>query len=216
MKSAEEFLQHLKTSQAPAASKPRLSSVGAPEIELDSTLTSALKRGWHLAPVLARSKDFPRSALAGQPTNNSEQVSQWWEQYFKSGCNWAVELGARSDLLILEVDYEVGRRMLPHLCSDNWSWRPTLQFTDPKARFICFHYSGQPLRAIGRDFSGVRIHRHSCILIPPSTYNTGAQVSYLNPGSKVLDLPDWLLDMSTISNETANPPQNDAEDYFAA
>jgi hypothetical protein len=51
----------------------------------------------------------------------------------------------------MEFDYLVGRRVLPHLCGNNWSWRPTLQFTDSDARFVCFHYSGQPLRAIGRD-----------------------------------------------------------------
>jgi hypothetical protein len=216
MKSAEEFLKNFKTPQMPASSQPRSSSIVASEIELDSTLTSALKRGWHIAPVLARSKNFPSKALAGHPTNDSVQVSQWWEQYFQSGCNWVAQMGARSDLLIMEFDYEVGRRMLPLLCGNNWSWRASLQFTDPNARFVCFHYSGQRLRAIGSDFPGVRIHHRSCILIPPSIYNTGAQVSYLNPGSKVLDLPDWLLDVRPTNVATANPPRDEAEDCFVA
>ena len=214
MKSAEEFLDNLKTSQADGASQPRLSSISAPEI--DSTLTSALKRRWHIAPVLAQSKNFSVKALAGRPTNDFVQVSHWWEQYFQSGCNWAVELGARSDLLIMEFDYNVGRRMLPHLCGNNWSWRTTLQFTDQNSRFVCFHYSGQPLRDIGRDFPGVRIHSRSCILIPPSTYSTGAQLSYLNPGAKVLDLQNWLLASSLIRTERANPHRDEDEDYFAA
>lgn len=201
MKSAEEFLEHLKTAQMSASPQPALSSTDTPEFKIDSTLISALKRGWHIAPVLARSKDFPREAVAGLPTQDFAQVSQWWEQYFETGCNWAAEMGARSDLLIMEFDYEVGRRMLPHLCGNNWSWQATLQFTDPNARFVCFHHSGQRLRAIGSDFPGVRIHRRSCILIPPSTYSTGAEVSYLNPGSKVLDLPDWLLDVRRKNNE---------------
>jgi hypothetical protein len=82
--------------------------------------------------------------------------------------------------------------------------------------FVCFHYSGERLRAIGRDFPGVRIHRRSCILIPPSTYNTGAQVSYLNPGSKVLDVPDWLLDGRQANHGAANPPTKEGEDWVAA
>lgn len=214
MKSAEEFIEHLKTAQASVPSQPTLSPTNAPEIEIDSTLASALERGWHIVPVLARSKDFPRNALAGHPTRDSGRISQWWEQYFKSGCNWAVEIGTRSDLIIMEFDHEVGHHVLPHLCGNDWSWRATLQFTDLNARFVCFRHSGQPLRAIGREFPGVRIHRRSCILIPPSTYNTGAQVSYLNPGSKVLDTPDWLLNSSRTKN--ANPYRNDDEDYFAA
>ena len=213
---AEEFLKNLKTAQAPAATQPRSASSDAPEIEIPSSLASALKRGWHIAPVLARSKNFPIKALAGHPTNDFVQVGQWWEQYFKTGCNWAVELGARSDLLIMEFDYEVGRRMLPHLCGNDWSWRSTLQFTDADARFVCFRHSGQRLRAIGRDFPGVRVHSRSCLLIPPSTYSTGAQVSYLNPGSKVLYLQDWLLASSPNRNEKANPQRNEDEDYFAA
>ncbi len=216
MKSAEEFLEHLKTAQASIASQPRLSSIDAPEIEIDSTLASALNRGWHIAPVLARSKNFSSEALAGRPTNDFGQISQWWEQFFQSGCNWAAELGARSDLLILEVDYQVGRHMLPNLCGSNWSWRTTLQFTDENARFVCFHHSGERLRAIGRDFPGVRIHRRSCILIPPSAHSTGAQVSYLNPGSKVQDAPVWLLDASWTANGNVNPCRKEDEDYFAA
>ena len=214
MKSAEEFLDHLKAAKAPAPSQPRLPD--AQEIEMDSALTSALNRGWHIAPVLARSKDFPSQALAGSPTRDFVQVSQWWEYYFQSGCNWAAELGARSDLLILEFDYQIGRRVLPHLCGNNWSWRSTLQFTDAKAQFVCFHHSGQRLRAIGRDFPGVRIHRRSCILIPPSTYSTGAQVSYLNPGSKVSDVPDWLLGVPRTNHGHAKPWRKEDEDYFAA
>jgi hypothetical protein len=215
MKSAEEFLESLKTVRVPA-SQPRLSSSDAPTIEMPASLSSALSRGWHIAPVLARSKDFPKQALAGAPTRDFDQVSQWWEQYFQGGCNWAVELGARSDLLVMEFDYEVGPRVLPHLCGNNWSWRTTLQFTDANARFVCFHHSGERLRAIGRDFPGVRIHRRSCILIPPSTHSTGARVSYLNPGSKVLDLQDWLLDGRQTNHATAHPSQNEDEDYFAA
>jgi len=215
MKSAEEFLESLKTVRVPA-SQPRLSSSEAPGIDMPSSLSSALNRGWHIAPVLAQSKDFPSQALAGAPTRDFDQVSQWWEQYFQNGCNWAAELGARSDLLILEVDYHVGRHMLPHLCGNNWSWRATLQFTDENTRFVCFHHSGQRLRAIGRDFPGVRIHRRSCILIPPSTYSSGAEISYLNPGSKVSDVPDWLLDERRPNHGTQNPYRKEDEDYFAA
>jgi hypothetical protein len=215
MKSAEEFLESLKSVRVPA-SQPRLSSSDAPEIDMPSSLSSALNRGWHIAPVLAQSKDFPSQALAGAPTRDFDQVSQWWEQYFQNGCNWAVELGARSDLLVMEFDYEVGPRVLAHLCGNSWSWCTTLQFTDANARFVCFHHSGERLRAIGRDFPGVRIHRHSCILIPPSSYSTGAQVSYLNPGAKVLDVQDWLLDGRRPNQGPAKPWRKEDEDYFAA
>jgi hypothetical protein len=215
MKSAEEFLEKLKNAQVPASSQPRSSSSSVPE--MPSGLTSALDRGWYIAPVLAQSRNFPSGALAGKPTNDSVQVRQWWEQYFKTACNWAVEAGARSDLLILEYDYEVGRQMIQRLVAGRmWSWRSTLQFTDPHSRFVCFRHFAQRLRAIGRDFPGVRIHSRSCIFIPPSTYSTGAEVSYLNLGSKVLDVPDWLLDAGQTRNETANRSRDDDEDYFAA
>jgi hypothetical protein len=94
------FLENLKTAQVPA-SQLMLSSSDAPQIEIPSSLASA--RGRHFAPVLARSKDFPSRALAGSPMLDFVQVSQWWEQYFQRGCNRAVEMGARSDLLILGI-----------------------------------------------------------------------------------------------------------------
>jgi hypothetical protein len=215
MKSAEEFLKQLRTARESASQRTSSLLTHEPEIEVNWCLTAALKRGWLVAPVLARSKNFLRGALAGHPTRDSAQVSDWWKQY-KSDCNWAAELGAHSHLLILEFDYDVGRQMLPHLCGESMSWRKTLQFTDATSRFACFNYSGEHVRAIGSNLPGVHLHTRNCILIPPSTDSTGARVSYLNPGSRVLDLPDWLLDSGRTNNPATNPYRNDDEDYFAA
>jgi hypothetical protein len=216
MKSAEKFLENLKAEHLPALSQPLSSGIDAPGVEIPSSLTSALKRGWPIVPVLAQSKYFSSKALAGHPTRDSVQVREWWRQYFENGVNWATELGARADLLVLEFDYEVGHRILPHLCGGDLSWRKTLQFTDAHARFACFHYTAQRLRSLGEKYQGVRVHTRNFILIPPSTYSTGEEVSYLNPGSKVLEAPDWLLETSRTRNETMNTFRNDMGDYFVA
>ena len=105
MVSVEEFLKKFKEGQTSAFVQHELLSADSSEIELHSTLTSALRRGWHIAPDLGRSKHFSPKALAGDPTRSCVQVRSWAKQYLECGCNWAVENGARSGLLILESGY---------------------------------------------------------------------------------------------------------------
>lgn len=214
MKSAEEFLKNLHRDRVSASAKLGTSSAQSLEIELDSTLTSALSRGWHIAPVLARSMYFSRQALAGYPTQDRAQVCHWVKEYTQHGCNWAVETGARSGLLILEFDYEAGQQSLGYLCGEEWSWRGTLQFTDMNSRFVCFRNSGQRIRMVGRDVPGIRIHWDNLVLIPPSVLDSGAEIAYLNPGARVLDLPDWLLDVRRTRTKTKSTSQDEGD--FAA
>jgi hypothetical protein len=192
MNYVEEFLKKVQDAEASAAFHHELSSTDLSGVELDSTLTSALQRGWYIAPVLERSKHFLNSA--GYPTQDRVQLRHWVREYSECGCNWAVETGERSQLLILEFTYDFGREMVRYLCEDDWSWRTTVQFTDQNARFVCFRYSGQQIRTLGSNFPGVRIHLGGCLLIPPSILVKGSQLSYLNPGARVLDLPVWLVD----------------------
>lgn len=141
------FLENLKTAQVPA-SQLTLSSSDAPQIEIPSSLASA--RGWHFAPVLARSKDFPSRALAGSPMLDFVQVSQWWEQYFQSGMQSGCRDGSsirpahpwhlmtRLGVACCTISAATIGPGAPH-CNSRTSWR-----------FVCFHHSGQRLRAIGR------------------------------------------------------------------
>lgn len=214
MKSVEQFLR--QRSQTSASISPFLPATDLSHIELDLSLTSAVMRGWHIAPVLARRKYFPRKALAGYPTQDLVQIRHWVREYSKCGCNWAVETGIRSHLLVLEFDYAASRKTLPHFCKEDWSWRTSLQFSDPHAHFVCFCYSGQRLRAIGREYPGIRIHLGSCILIPNSRRLNDSEVSYLNPHAPVLELPSWLLYVARSNSEVVNPDEDDEASYEAA
>jgi hypothetical protein len=216
MKSVAEFLNNLDKVQ-PSVLKPSLvSATDYSRVELDSSLKSAVMRGWHIAPVLARSKYFSRTAIAGYPTVDLIQLSHWDKEYSPSGCNWAVETGLRSHLLILEFDYATGRKMLRELSNGDWGWQSSLQFSDPSARFVCFRYSGQRVRALGRDFPGIRIHLGNCILIPNSKYVDNSEISYLNPHARVLDLPNWLLYVVKTAGEAKTPVADDEASDEAA
>ncbi|MGD0096958.1 MAG: bifunctional DNA primase/polymerase [Terracidiphilus sp.] len=216
MISAEEFLKKFKEGQATVKVQHELSPNDLSDFQLDSALTSALERGWYLAPVLTRSRYFLRRALAGEPSQDLVEISRWAREYSECGCNWAVETGARSGLLILEFTYDVGGETVRRLGEDDWSWRTTLQFTDQNARFVCFRYSGQRIRAIRSEFLGARTHLDDCLLIPPSVMPKGSQLTYLNPGAKVLGLPNWLLGKPESSGEALIPSESDGADYIAA
>jgi hypothetical protein len=132
------------------------------------------------------------------------------------GCNWAVETGAKSGLFILEFDYEAGQQSLEYLCSDEWSWRGTLQFTDMNSRFVCFRNSDRRTHIAERDLPGIQIHWDDLVLIPPSVLDSGAEIAYLNPGARLLDLPDWLLDVRQTKTKTKSTSQDDEGDFAAA
>jgi Bifunctional DNA primase/polymerase, N-terminal len=216
MKSAEEFLRKFREGQIVASVQHGPLPSDLSEIDLDSTLTSALQRGWCIAPALARSKYFSRIAVAGNPTQDLAQIRYWAREYAACGCSWVVETGKRSALLVLEFTYDIGRETLQRLCEDDWSWRTTLQFTNSNARFVCFTYSGQQTRKLGSDFPGVRIHRGECLLIPPSVTGKGDQISYLNSCAQVLDFPDWLLAVSRVATNPHDRHLIDAGDRQAA
>jgi hypothetical protein len=212
MISAEEYLANLKLKQVVASASTLPSASDPLSVELDSALTSALHRGWYLAPVLAQSKYFPQEAVAGSPTNDLGQICRWAKEYSQYGCNWAVETGARSGLVVLEFDYDMGRYAVQSLCRDDLSWRTTLQFTSSNARFVCFRYSGQRIRAVGREFPGVRLHCGSYLLIPPSVYADGSEISYLNRSARILEFPSWLLRTSPGTNQAFIPGIKKKED----
>jgi hypothetical protein len=197
MKSVEEFFKKFKEAQTCGSIEPQLASPNSKDFQLDSTLISAVKRGWHIAPFFARGKYFLRSALAGKPTQSLAQIHQWSAE--QCGWNWAVETGKRSGLLILEFNYDIGPQTMLHLCGGEWSWRTTLQFTNSNSRFVCFIYSGQKIRNLSEKFQGLRVHCGDYVLIPPSSTSKGEKVSYLNPASRLLNFPDWLLDSSRIA-----------------
>jgi hypothetical protein len=193
MKSVSELLVGTKKQRAFNSIGLSSESTIDPAAELDGALISALKRGWQIAPVLAKSKYFPRTALAGVPTNDPLTIRQWAAELSDQACNWAVETGVRSNLLILGFNYELGHDAFSDLCGDDRSWCTSLQFTDSNERFICFQYSGQRIRAIGSEFPGVRVLRGGCTLIPPSVMSDGTETSYLNTNAMIRDVPDWLF-----------------------
>jgi len=216
MISAEEFLRKFKEEQACASVQRELSSTAQSDFELDSALTSALQRGWYLAPVLTRSKYFLRRSLEGEPTQHLAQIRLWASAYSECGCNWVVETGIRSGLLILEFTYDIGQATIRYLLEDDCSWHTTVQFTDQNARFVCFRYSGQRIRTLGTRFPGVTIHLDDCILIPPSITTKASQISYLNPCARTLELPDGLLAKCGTRREDLSRSDNDGRDYIAA
>ncbi len=184
-------------------------------IALEGALISAINRGWQIVPVLAESKYFPRNALAGAPTSDPLKISHWAGEFSNRICNWAVEVGARSELLILGVDYGIGSEAFKHISGEDRSWCTSLQFTDSNERFICFRYSGEHLRNIGLEFPGVRLIKRGYTLVPPSVLSHGEEVSYLNPHAVVHELPYWLTKASLRMTSQLIGSMEESRDLFA-
>jgi hypothetical protein len=161
---------------------------------LPEALRRAIRESWYIAPVAARSKhaSLNSSCIAG-PAKSAEKIAQWADEH--PDANYCVVTGRDSNLVVLEVNHEIGQDSLCALCSDEWgSWLDTLQFADELSTFFLFRHEGHRARHLSKEFNGLRIYFGSRLLLPPSKFVVGGTLSYSNPDANVLLCPGFLLD----------------------
>jgi hypothetical protein len=189
MINAEIFIAR-RSRQASAKSAPGIQKPSR-TADLHRDLLFAIEHGWLLEPVLSHSRfAFAKNSVIGPPAGDLDQIDLWSRQY--PNCNWQVETGRSSRLLIFSVHSETGRPSLPHLCGGEWDWCQTLQFGDNVTRFFAFRYLGQRTRFLGSSFEGIRIFTRESVLIPPSWFVSGPPLIWINH-KKLLGVPRFLL-----------------------
>jgi len=179
-----------------------------PQYDLDLSglplaLARAIREGWRIAPVAAHSRhaSLKRSCLA-DPTSDPEEIARWAAML--QNCNWCVETGRRSGLLVLEVNHESGQDLLSELCQDLWDgWSDTLKFQDDLSTYFLFRYEGQRVRFLRSQFEGLKIHAGNLLLIPPCWFVTGPALHYSSLDAKLLNCPDWVLESHRLDGGNA-------------
>lgn len=160
---------------------------------LDPALILAAERGLAIAPALTHSSHASPRAFSGELSSEIDVIAQASAYYPR--CNWTAHLGA-SDLVAIEVDMRIGYKDLAMLCRRNfWALARTLQFADDtlRLRFFMFRSTGTPVRFLGRQFPGVRIHSGSAFLFVPPSWFVSGRLIWLNQ-APILDVPDWALE----------------------
>lgn len=160
---------------------------------LPAALARAVQEQWQMVPVSAHSKfaSLTRSCLAAPSCNPADMV-RWMLKY--PDCNWGVETGRASNLVLLEVNHDNGQESLCSLCEDRWEiWTDTLKFQDASATSFLFRYPTRRLRFLSSQFEGVQVHAGNLVLLPPSWFVAGSPLGYSDVSANVLDCPQWLL-----------------------
>jgi hypothetical protein len=184
MKSAELFLETLLCGAA-ALAKPNPTTILPSEIEF------AASHGLKLVPIqsLSRFASTARKRI-GHPTADIVQLRSFAAE--SPRCNWAM---ATDEVIALEYNPELGRHSLCELCDGDWDgWRDTLQFRSGATHFLLFRQIEQRPRILGLRSVGLRLHSGDMVLVPPSRFLTGPQLTWLDLSAAIVEIPWWLVD----------------------
>jgi hypothetical protein len=178
-----EHNESLRRAQAAA----RSGFVTPTDLVLPIALKVAIRHGFLLQPVLARSAFAPRSAYIGVPSCEREQIESWYLQH-GDDANWMLDARS-SGVIALEIDHSFTRGSLTALTRDDDSWRRSLHF-DASGKTQYLFQSQANLPSL-RNYPGLRLLAGDSILIPPSRSTTDTEFVYVNPDAPLLSA-DWL------------------------
>lgn len=197
----DTFLAELAAKRRAEQARARTALQLSPNFRLPRELELAIKYGWFLQPVFARSTYAGRSARTGVPDNSREQIEYWAATY--SDCNWELTVGRDSDVMAIEVDMQVAQESLSALGGDDLSaFERTLRYEAGARRSVAlFHYAGKICRCA---LPGIRVLSDGeTLLVPPSRLSRDVELSYADPFAAPGDPPKRLFEPVTIGERYA-------------
>ncbi len=194
MKTAEEFLSVIEgrgtaTFSRPAPLRNHPSSSAIPP---DVVQAASLK--WRLFPVQQPSNFDIASALAEEATSDCGQLERWATEYV--GCAWALAIGQKSGVFVVEMNGELGRKSFCDLGWNEWDWEQTLQSVAGGTAHAFFRWPvGLSWQTARKQIApGLTVRGEGdFVLIPPSVVS-GTSHAWRSPDAHLADAPMWLLD----------------------
>jgi len=135
-------------------------------------------------------------------TLDGGQVTSWWRRW--PAANVAVVTGARSGLLVIDVDGAAGEATLHQLETAHAPLPATRQQRTGGGRHLLFAHPGRPVpNSAGKLGEGVDVRGDGGFIVAaPSRHHTGAVYTWTHP-LPVAPTPGWLLNL--LDPPTAAP-----------
>ncbi len=152
--------------------------------------------GWQVFPQ-DRNKHPLIKAWPTEATANEQKIKAWAKQF--PSCNFAVAAGARSKILVLDVDCknnQPGMESLEKLKNENGKIETFTTRTPSDGRHLYFQYpegNGQIKNGELTEYPGIEVKADGGgITLPGSIYNDGREYVLLDDREPI-PCPDWLL-----------------------
>jgi len=132
-----------------------------------------------------------------------DQVTRWWRRW--PTANVAVVTGARSGLLVIDVDGPAGERTLAALEAVHGPLPGTRQQRTGAGRHLLFAHPGRQVgNSAGKLGAGVDVRGDGGFIVaPPSRHPHGTVYAWQQPAPAVAAAPGWLLDLLTTPTAAA-------------
>ncbi len=126
-------------------------------------------------------------------TTDLSRIDRWWGRW--PAANVAVVTGARSGLLVVDVDGEAGERTLAELEAAHAPLPATRAQRTGAGRHLLFAHPGRPVpNSAGKLGSGVDVRGDGGFIVAaPSRHATGVLYAWRQPVAPVAAAPGWLL-----------------------
>jgi P4 family phage/plasmid primase-like protien len=160
-----------------------------------------INRGFRLFPVAPKGKkplisDWPRKA-----SRDPKQIEMWMRSW--QGSNWATATGRRSDIFVLDIDGDLGRKALAELVDRHGhEWIDTFAVKTGNGTHFYFRWpsDGEGIRnSAGRLALGIDVRGEGgYAIVPPSVHSSGEVYACNNTNAVILGAPPWLLEALAI------------------
>jgi hypothetical protein len=197
---------------------------------LDAALELA-KRGWKLFPqhslvngqctckVAAcdhAGKHPVIRAWQSKAAASTAQLTKWWT--VSPFANIGVKTGRVSNLMVLDVDGDVGEESLRKLEEQYGPLPATLRSTTGDGKHFYFKHPGHTLtiklsitacaKRLGPGLEIKADGKADCVTVPPSIHANGKSYEWVNADTPIADAPAWLLDLLTIEDVHTSASDN--------
>ena len=193
MRNVDTFLAELAESRQREQAAARAGFMLPPDLCLPAELETAIEHRLPIAPMLACSPYAPRSARAGFPACDRDQIEYWFARYGADGTNWVMDLNEESSIVAIRTGLWYCK--LPFAGPEEYlALKRTLRVRAKTASYALFRIPP------GKKLSTAWFHGlcwHTWIPLPPSRLvgESGEETvfTYEDPGAPLLTAPESIL-----------------------
>ena len=170
-----------------------------PPDKLPPEVRAAAARGWWLLPVQPGGKTPLVKEWQKVATSDLRQLEALAAQF--PGCNWGMETGKASGVVVIDVDGVEGRAVLAALEHQGFTLLSTLTVATGRPEGGEHRYYRKPVGVDIRNDQSGKIGPHidvrgtgGFVVFPPSIHTSGKQYRFTDPDVTIAELPGWVVE----------------------
>jgi len=142
-------------------------------------------------------------------TTNHKAILKWWNK--TPDANIAIRTGKESGLAVLDIDTKSNGFESLEALENTFEYLPEslTSITGSKGNHVLFSYPGIPIKTRSNIVEGIDFRGDGgYIIAPPSLHNSGNKYEWVDLNKKLLDMPEWLIELVNNTRKTVSDDEN--------